>query len=84
MKQYDVSLRWLGEICHYKKREYLGSQLLSRQDYQNDLIQPDRTHTPEVIMTVTCAKCGKEIPAGEEVKKGFLKKKSYHKECAPK
>jgi len=34
-------------------------------------------------MTVICAKCGKEIPAGEEVKKGFLRKKSYHKECAP-
>jgi hypothetical protein len=30
-----------------------------------------------------CAKCGKEIPAGQEVKKGgFLMKKSYHKECA--
>jgi hypothetical protein len=29
-----------------------------------------------------CAKCGKEIPAGEEVKKGFLTKKSYHKACA--
>jgi len=31
---------------------------------------------------VNCAKCGKEIPAGEYVvKKGFLRKKSYHKEC---
>lgn len=28
-----------------------------------------------------CAKCGKEIPAGQEVKKGFLMKKSYHKDC---
>jgi hypothetical protein len=33
---------------------------------------------------VNCAKCGKDIPSGEEVKKGFLIKKSYHKECAPK
>jgi hypothetical protein len=31
-----------------------------------------------------CAKCGAEIPAGQEVRKGFLRKKSYHKECAPK
>ena len=38
----------------------------------------------EMVMTVNCAKCGKEIPAGQEVKKGFLRKKSYHKECAPK
>jgi hypothetical protein len=29
-----------------------------------------------------CAKCGKEIPAGQEVKKGFLMKKTYHKGCA--
>jgi hypothetical protein len=35
-------------------------------------------------MMAICAKCGKEIPAGQEVKKGFLRKKSYHKECAPK
>jgi len=33
---------------------------------------------------VNCAKCGKEIPAGQEVKKGFLMKKSYHKDCASK
>jgi hypothetical protein len=31
---------------------------------------------------MNCAKCGKEIPAGQEVKKGFLMKKSYHKECS--
>jgi len=31
---------------------------------------------------MNCAKCGKEIPAGQEVKKGFFMKKSYHKECA--
>jgi hypothetical protein len=30
------------------------------------------------------AKCGKEVTAGQEVKKGFLTKKSYHKDCAPK
>jgi hypothetical protein len=30
---------------------------------------------------VNCVKCGKEIPAGQEVKKGFLMKKSYHKDC---
>lgn len=35
------------------------------------------------IVTVNCAKCGKEIPAGQEVKKGFLTKKSYHKGCEP-
>ena len=38
----------------------------------------------EVVVMVNCAKCGKDIPAGKEVKKGFLRKKSYHKECAPK
>ena len=31
---------------------------------------------------VACAKCGKEIAAGQEVKKGFLTKKGYHNECA--
>jgi len=54
------------------------------QDDQNGLLEPDRTHTREVVMMAICAKCGKEIPAGQEVKKGFLKKKSYHKECTPK
>jgi len=29
-----------------------------------------------------CAKCGKEIPAGQEVKKGFFTKKTYHKDCS--
>jgi len=38
----------------------------------------------EKCTMVNCAKCGKDIPAGQEVKKGFLMKKSYHKECAPK
>ncbi len=33
---------------------------------------------------VDCARCGVEIAAGQEVvKKGFLDKKSYHKECVP-
>jgi len=29
---------------------------------------------------VSCAKCGKEIPAGQEVRKGLLRRKSYHKD----
>lgn len=29
-----------------------------------------------------CAKCGKDIEPGEEVRKGFLWKKAYHAECA--
>jgi hypothetical protein len=33
---------------------------------------------------VNCAKCGKEIEAGKEVKKGWIQKKAYHAECAPK
>jgi len=33
-------------------------------------------------LAMNCAKCGKDIPAGQEVKKGFFTKKSYHKECA--
>lgn len=33
---------------------------------------------------VKCAKCGKEIEAGKEVKKGFLRKSYYHPECVPK
>lgn len=36
---------------------------------------------PDVIKAVKCAKCGKEIPIAQEVKKGFLMRKSYHKEC---
>jgi hypothetical protein len=33
---------------------------------------------------VDCAKCRKEIAAGQEVvKKRFLGKKSYHLKCAP-
>jgi len=31
---------------------------------------------------MNCAKCGKEIPAGQEVMKGFFSKKAYHKDCA--
>lgn|GEM_PF-433184 len=38
--------------------------------------------SPKAIRAARCAKCGKEIPVGQEVKKGFLMKKSYHKECA--
>lgn len=34
------------------------------------------------IRATKCAKCGKEIPVGQDVKKGFLMKKSYHMECA--
>jgi hypothetical protein len=34
-----------------------------------------------MIRAVRCAKCGKEIPLGQEVRKGFLVKKNYHKEC---
>lgn len=33
---------------------------------------------------VKCASCGEDIPNGQEVMKGLLKKKSYHKECASK
>jgi hypothetical protein len=33
---------------------------------------------------VKCAKCGEEIPSGQEVKRGILRKKYYHKECVPK
>jgi hypothetical protein len=36
----------------------------------------------ESIKATKCTKCGKEIPPGQEVKKGFLMKKSYHRECA--
>jgi hypothetical protein len=31
-----------------------------------------------------CAKCGKEIAAGHEATRGYLRKKSYHGGCAPK
>lgn len=41
----------------------------------------NQTPSPEVIRAAKCAKCGQEIPAGQEVKKGFLMRKSYHKEC---
>jgi hypothetical protein len=37
-----------------------------------------------VVNLVNCAKCGKEIEAGKEVKKGWISKKPYHAECAPK
>jgi hypothetical protein len=36
----------------------------------------------DIIRAARCAKCGKEIPAGQEVKKGFFIRKKYHKECA--
>jgi len=35
----------------------------------------------EQVSLTTCAKCDKKIPLGQEVKKGFLWKKNYHKEC---
>jgi len=37
-----------------------------------------------VVNLVNCAKCGKAIEAGKEVKKGWMSKKPYHAECAPK
>jgi hypothetical protein len=33
------------------------------------------------VKAARCAKCGKDIPPGQEVKKGFLMKKVYHKDC---
>ena len=37
-----------------------------------------------VVNLVSCAKCGKAVEAGKEVKKGWISKKPYHAECAPK
>jgi predicted transcriptional regulator len=37
-----------------------------------------------VVNLVNCANCGKAIEAGKEVKKGWIGKKPYHAECAPK
>jgi transcription initiation factor TFIIB len=37
-----------------------------------------------VVNLVNCAKCGKAIEAGKEVKKGWMSKKTYHADCAPK
>ena len=37
-----------------------------------------------VVNLVNCAKCGKAIEAGKEVRKGWIAKKPYHAECAPK
>jgi hypothetical protein len=34
-----------------------------------------------LINLVNCMKCGKEIDAGKEVKKGWITKKTYHSEC---
>jgi hypothetical protein len=51
---------------------------VKRRDVQADTLKTAKW-TPS---NMNCAKCGKEIPAGQEVKKGFLMKKSYHKECA--
>jgi hypothetical protein len=45
---------------------------------------PKPKHVEFVMNLVTCAKCGKEIEAGKEVKKGWITKKAYHAECAPK
>jgi len=41
-------------------------------------------HLRSVMNLVKCMKCGKEIEAGKEVKKGWIQKKAYHAECAPK
>jgi hypothetical protein len=64
--------------------------LSNLQDTAQDFVPPNSRDiqlgtlkTAERIPSdMNCAKCGKEIPAGQEVKKGFLTKKSYHKECA--
>jgi hypothetical protein len=32
------------------------------------------------LLMAVCAKCGKEIPVGQEVRKGLLRRKSYHKD----
>jgi len=63
------------EVCvNMDASSILRILILERTDQTNGVEE-------EVVTTVNCAKCGKEIPAGQEVKKGFLKKKSYHKEC---
>jgi hypothetical protein len=37
----------------------------------------------DFVMNMTnCAKCGKEVEAGKEVKKGWIGKKTYHAGCA--
>ena len=35
------------------------------------------------VSGIRCVKCGEKIPPGKEVRKGFIRKKSYHQECAP-
>ena len=39
-------------------------------------------HHDCVMKMANCAKCGKEVEAGKEVKKGWIGKKTYHAECA--
>jgi hypothetical protein len=60
------------------KSQHVPKWKIDKRKYAGPLI------CSEKCLMVNCAKCGKDIPSGQEVKKGFLIKKSYHKECAPK
>lgn len=68
---------WSG-FCQVFGRRLRGLVPVDRQG-----IQVGTLNTAEwTPLDMNCAKCGKEIAAGQEVKKGFFTKKSYHKECA--
>ena len=41
----------------------------------------DHDKPREQVKAVRCAKCGKEILPGQVVKKGVLRRKSFHREC---
>ena len=50
------------------------------QDTITDGVESARARLPRGEGTLECIECGKEIPAGQEVMKGFFSKKAYHKE----
>ena len=66
-----------------KKSSNYGRPVLTSQRKSTTLYGKAK-HAKGVMNLVKCAKCGKDIEAGKEVKKGWISKKAYHAECAPK
>ena len=49
-------------------------------DHDSVILEFKKMERERRRLMAVCAKCGKEIPVGQEVKKGLLRRKSYHKD----
>ena len=49
-------------------------------DHDSVILEFKKIELERLRLLAVCAQCGKEIPNGQEVKKGLLRRKSYHKD----